>query len=895
MTKAKVYTADEEPAKSATKKNSFASDIGAASGSLLQGVFHKTAEVASAGTSIVSKAAHKAADLGTKSHNVTKAVAQGDLASALSALKAAEEEPSAPTVYHRYCSIERYPGEWMDMDYLIVHPNSSFVTVWNVIMTLFILFCVLWIPFEMSFNFDSSKMEQRSPFIIFIDGVQLAMDVYFLVDMFVQFRIALLVDGELDQNPWHIAKNYLLGWFTPDFVSTMGSLMSRVLAQYSGLSLLRNVKVIRLIRLLKLLRMAKLKKVLDSISEGVGPEMAVIAKLGKLMLITLCITHFCGCIFVSLAGSSCEPSCLSDGEGEDRHWCVDGETNVTAFPSLELGEEGACAPNWIQSYHSDKTGEDTAFPNVNDYIRHNAATVYLTSLYWAFITVTTVGYGDILPNNDEEMTFCLVTAFVGTGIFAFINGEITALASQKHAAAAAYMQKKDSVNDFMNYYNLPKALRIKIRSFYQDGYDNGLFLDTDTVVSELPLNLRGEVRDFLKKDLIHQVDIFRHAPEAVCAYLVNEFQSMEYDVEDFIFRSGTDCDEIVMLDHGTVELQIYKNGIPGEILLVGPGTSFGMHHRDTSAIDALRTGEAGDGSDRWEYTSTATAVQHCEVFKISREVVEELTRLWPEFEGIMDHASGQLHRITRRVALNEADIDNNDGDGGQSGGSGSGVAEEETQIQQKNGDTPSTPTKAAVGAAAGGAGGAGGRAVASFLAATKKASTAAGVTSSLPLSLPNSNSGDDQSRMLSPAKVTMAKAAAKARRQAARDRLANNGGHPTDLHSNAKGRWVSLLGAMNSADDADPKSPTKGGRSAAGGGGVSSVEQVRAVNARMDRLETTLGTVQDRFESMEKMLTNFKGEIVAAIQQSQAVGAVGAGAGAVGAGDLAVTPMSPMN
>jgi len=904
--KAKVYSADTEPEdnnrNNAKRSNIVSQTVGMGK--------HTVTKVLSGGFNAMKKGVdsiEKDAVVATnKLTGVAKGVAKGDLKSALSALKSADDAQLPPTLYHQYFSVERYPGEWIDMNAAIIHPNSTFMTVWNVVMTVFILFCVLWIPFEMSFNFDAANWADPPPFILFINGFQLAMDIYFLVDMFVQFRVALLVDGELDQHGCRIAKNYLLGWFTPDFVSTMGSLLSRILAGVKGLSLLRNVKVIRLIRLLKLLRMAKLKKVLDSISEGVGPEMAVIAKLGKLMLITLFITHFCGCIFVSLAGAACQDSCYPKDEGEVRlisnvdfenGWCTDdGKTNLDLFP--EPGSPYACRPNWIQSYHSENSGHScdpdtgecvpTAYPNVNDYIQQNSATVYLTSLYWAFITVTTVGYGDILPVNNDEMTFCLVTAFVGTGIFAFINGEITALASQKHASSAAYMQKKDSVNDFMIYYNLPKALRVKIRGFYQRGYEQGLFLDTDTVVSELPLDLRGEVRDFLKKDLIHQVDIFRHAPESVCAYLVNEFQSMEYDVEDYIFEQGTNCDEIVMLDHGTVELQIFKNGVPGEILLVGPGTSFGMHHQDTSVVDIVRTQQVNDGSDRWLYTSTATAVQHCEVFKISLEVVMELTRLWPEFEDIMDHASGQLHRITRRVAIE------------------AGEEEEETKAAEGP-IAPSTPTSRSSGGEGEGeteletVGSVFGTATKSFKMAAKLISA-----SKSPAGGGSTNSPAKKSM----AKITMAKAAAKARRQAARERLATNGGHPADLHSNAKGRWVSLLGVMNKAED-DPRGtggnqngPGKAGSNGGGpggpNGGGASVEQVQAVHARMDSLEKTLGNVQDRFESMEKMLSDFKGDIVTAIQQSKSVsGSSGRGestavleaeAGACD-GDLVITPI----
>jgi hyperpolarization activated cyclic nucleotide-gated potassium channel 2 len=87
---------------------------------------------------------------------------------------------------------------------------------------------------------------------------------------------------------------YLGGWFLLDFISTMGAVLARLVGD--SFAFLRNLRIIRLIRLLKLLRMAKMKKILDSIIEGVGPEMAVLAAFFKLFCIMLFITHVCGYI-----------------------------------------------------------------------------------------------------------------------------------------------------------------------------------------------------------------------------------------------------------------------------------------------------------------------------------------------------------------------------------------------------------------------------------------------------------------------------------------------------------------------------------------------------------------------------------------------------------------------
>ena len=73
-------------------------------------------------------------------------------------------------------------------------------------------------------------------------------------------------------------------------------------------------------------------------------------------------------------------------------------------------------------------------------------TQYITSLYWSFVTMATVGYGDITPITDNEKVFGLIAELIACGVFAYVVGSIEMIVNRSSTIEDEFKEKIFQVN-----------------------------------------------------------------------------------------------------------------------------------------------------------------------------------------------------------------------------------------------------------------------------------------------------------------------------------------------------------------------------------------------------------------------------------------------------------------
>lgn len=240
-------------------------------------------------------------------------------------------------------------------------------------------------------------------------------------------------------------------------------------------------------------------------------------------------------------------------------------------------------------------------------------TNYIEALYWSVTTITTVGYGDIVPKTSQERLYAMTTMIIGLGFYGFLIGSIARILTKKDPAREDYLENLEKLAVLAKYRHLPSDLQQKIYDYYTYQWQKRFGFDEADFLKGLPVNLKRQVALYLKRDLLAGIALFREADPEFIEAVALHLRPIVFTPGDFIFRAGELGRDMYFIIQGKVKILTPDHN--QVLATLNDGDCFGeislFHHKPR--------------------TASVIAETYCDCYVLSRNAFDEVIARHPGF------------------------------------------------------------------------------------------------------------------------------------------------------------------------------------------------------------------------------------------------------------------------
>eukprot|EP00434_Breviolum_minutum_P012411 symbB.v1.2.010932.t1/scaffold722.1/size169129/9 len=123
--------------------------------------------------------------------------------------------------------------------------------------------------------------------------------------------------------------------------------------------------------------------------------------------------------------------------------------------------------------------------------------------------MTSVGYGDIGPQNIFERVTCTIIVLVAGLCWAYILGEVGAIVTDMQAEKQSFRKMMNGLNKMMQEQGIPHDLRRRLRSFFLSNKHQAQFARDQKLLMGMSPQLQSEVSITLNWQWLLKVAFFR--------------------------------------------------------------------------------------------------------------------------------------------------------------------------------------------------------------------------------------------------------------------------------------------------------------------------------------------------------------------------------------------------
>ncbi len=192
--------------------------------------------------------------------------------------------------------------------------------------------------------------------------------------------------------------------------------------------------------------------------------------------------------------------------------------------------------------------------NANSLPRETTRFKYFVALYWAFTTMTTVGYGDIMIVNNTERLVAMFAMIVGGACFGYIIGGVTSILEDLDLSSSMYNEKMDAVKEYIYDRQYPPVLAAQIKKHFKSIHSIDGTFDMVAMLEILPTSTVVDLVNACCGDLICSIEFLRCADSGFVVVVAPKLFPCTANEGEFIFYEGSVGTHLFMISSGLVSI-----------------------------------------------------------------------------------------------------------------------------------------------------------------------------------------------------------------------------------------------------------------------------------------------------------------------------------------------------
>lgn len=403
----------------------------------------------------------------------------------------------------------------------VIHPDASWLALWNVVILLLMLYSFLIVPYLIAFE----DVDSGSPWFL----VDICVDSLFFIDILLTLNLAYFdSSNHLVTSHTSIFLNYLSGMLIIDCVSTFPVYLV-TLNGPSGTKSNSLIRFARITKLSKLFRALKVKHIMRFFSTSSSMKQCitlwkrydgVTRLLGALNLVAI-LCHLMACMWFFMAKMA------------------------------DFGPE-----TWVTRNNLQDQGDFT---------------LYLTSFYWAITTLTTVGFGDIHARTSMEIGLAMVWMLFGVGFYSFVMGSVSSMMTGLDADAAYLEQRLQTIDLFSKDTGIPKRT-IRLVSSSIRSITEGISLTEPQridFIKSLPRSLRTEVTRTMYNHAAKSIEVLKDVNSTCIARFFMRAERRICAAKTVVYMEGDAAEMLYFVVEGRVRLVIHRRNLVFKTIVSG--------------------------------------------------------------------------------------------------------------------------------------------------------------------------------------------------------------------------------------------------------------------------------------------------------------------------------------